>query len=109
MDIKAPLEKYSQISGVDVNIEYIKQSIDMILNSNIDYEFRTTVLKTQLIFDDFVEIAKILNGAKKYYLQKFIPSKIYDQKLMSEKTYDDTDFDSICNFLKRYIAFVAYR
>ena len=53
MDIKAPFDKYSFISRVNVNIDDIKKSINIIMNSNVDYEFRTTVVSSQLDFCDF--------------------------------------------------------
>ena len=54
MDIKAPLEKYKNIVGVNIDTQTIKSSIDIIMNSNVDYEFRTTVVKSQLSIDDFL-------------------------------------------------------
>ena len=109
MDIKSPLEKYSQIVGNSVNTDNIKKSIELIINSEIDYEFRTTVLKPQLSLDDFTKIGEMLKGAKKYYLQKFIPSKIYDNTLSGFETYTDGEFKSVCEMLKGYISFVDYR
>lgn len=109
MDIKAPLEKYSEIINTKISTDNIKTSIDLILNSSIDYEFRTTVIKSQLNFDDFDKIGQTIKGANLYYLQKFIPSKIYDKKLTSEKTYSDNELQEICNNLKRYIKSVNYR
>ena len=46
MDIKNDFSNYDKTSGVDnINIENIKKSIDILENSNIEYEFRTTVVK----------------------------------------------------------------
>ncbi len=45
MDIKAPFEKYDELSGIESDIDKIKQSIRVIMISGIDYEFRTTVVK----------------------------------------------------------------
>ena len=109
MDIKAPFYKYSQITGVNLDTEKIKESIELIMNSGIDYEFRTTIIKSQLTPDDIIEIGKILKGAKKYYLQKFIPTKILDNKLINEQTYDDAELQRICTDLKKYIDTVDYR
>ena len=109
MDIKSPLEKYSKIINVDIDISKIKKSINIIKESNIDYEFRTTVLKSQLSYDDFEKIGKLLYGAKRYYLQKFVCSKIYDKNLQNETSYTNAEFDKICNILKKYIKFVDYR
>ena len=109
MDIKSPLEKYSKIINVDIDISKIKKSINIIKESNIDYEFRTTVLKSQLSYGDFEKIGKLLYGAKRYYLQKFVCSKIYDKNLQNETSYTNAEFDKICNILKKYIKFVDYR
>ena len=109
MDIKAPLEKYSEITNVKTNTENIKKSIELIKNSSVDYEFRTTVIKSQLSFDDFENIGKLLNGAKRYYLQKFIASKIYDETLKDETTYSNEEFSQLCSILRKYIQEVDFR
>ena len=109
MDIKAPLSKYKNIVNIDINLENIQKSIDLIMNSNIDYEFRTTVIKSQLNYNDFEEIGKLINGANRYYLQKFVPSKILDNNLINEKTYTDENFKEIKNFLNKYISNVYIR
>ena len=109
MDIKAPLDKYSLITGVKVDCENIKKSIDLIIKSDINYEFRTTVIKSQLLPDDLDKIGVLINGAKRYYLQKFVPSKIFDENLISETTYSDEEFRIICSHLKEYIEQVDFR
>ena len=43
MDIKAPLKNYSEICGVRVDTEAIATSIQHVLDSDIAYQFRTTV------------------------------------------------------------------
>ena len=46
MDIKNDFSNYDKTSGVDnINIENIKKSIDILENSNIEYEFRTTITR----------------------------------------------------------------
>lgn len=110
MDIKAPLDKYSTITNSDVNTEKIQRSIKLILNSNIDYEFRTTILSSQLTINDFEKIAKMLKGAKKYYLQKFnAKNPIYDETLSNEQTFTDTQFKKVIEILKYTIPFVEIR
>lgn len=109
MDIKAPIDKYSDIIGVDIKKENILKSIGIIINSDIDYEFRTTVIKSQLSYNDFDKIGVMIKGARLYYLQKFIPSKIYNQNLASEVSYSNTEFDKICENLNKYINVVVYR
>lgn len=109
MDIKAPIEKYDMITAVKTNKANILKTIELIKNNNVDYEFRTTVLKSQLSYDDFDQIGQIIKGAKRYYLQKFVPSEIFDKKLVTEVTYSNEEFKTICENLKKYIEFVDYR
>ena len=44
MDIKNVLDKYTTIVGKSVDIQKIRQSISIIMNSGVGYEFRTTVV-----------------------------------------------------------------
>ena len=109
MDIKSPLEKYHKITSSLIRQEDIIKSINLIINSNIDYEFRTTVIKSQLNFEDFEKISKLISGAKLYCLQKFESSKIYNQALMNETTYTNSEFKEIIEIMKENICQVELR
>ncbi len=109
MDIKAPLDKYKKITNVDFDIQKIKDSINLIKSSKIDYEFRTTVIKSQLSFEDFKNIGLLLKGTRKYYLQKFLASKLLDESLKDEETYSDSEFKIISEILNKYIDIVQVR
>lgn len=103
MDIKAPLEKYSQIVNVDVDTSKILKSIEVLKNGGVDYEFRTTVVKSQLSYEDFEKIGQLIQGAPRYYLQRFEASKILDKSLENEKTYSTEEFERIIDILKSYV------
>lgn len=109
MDIKAPLSKYPDIVRVKVDTNKIRKSINMIMQSGVDYEFRTTVVKSQLSYSDFEEIGQLIKGAKRYYLQKFVPSKTLDEKMMSETTYSTEEFEKIKEILAKYVDYVELR
>jgi len=72
MDIKAPLNKYSETAGTSVDIEKIRESISLLMNSPMPYEFRTTFAPT-LTQEDILEIADDIKGARAYYLQQYRP------------------------------------
>ncbi len=109
MDIKAPLYKYRHITNKKCNTSDIVKSIDTIINSGVDYEFRTTVVKSQLILDDFREIGIMLKSANKYYLQEFIPSKPLDNSFLNERSCSKDEFDKIIKILNEYITGVYLR
>ncbi len=71
MDIKNSSKKYALTAGVDANLKEIFESINIIMNSGIHYEFRTTVVKELHAVDDIKEIAKLIQGAERYFLQNF--------------------------------------
>lgn len=72
MDIKACKENYPlAVGNENIDISPIYESIDIIKNSSIDYEFRTTAVKGLHKIDEFSEIANWIKGAKKYFIQQF--------------------------------------
>lgn len=103
MDIKAPLEKYEEVINHSVDLDSIQKSIKLIMDSGLDYEFRTTIVKSQLSKQDLRDIGKLIRGAQIYYLQKFVPSKANDEKFLKEKTYSDQEFEEIKKDILEYV------
>ena len=72
MDIKNSPEKYAVTCGVEsVDMNTIRTSINLLMESGIDYEFRTTVVEEFHEAADFEEMGKMIRGAKRYFLQSF--------------------------------------
>ena len=72
MDIKNCKEKYALTAGADIDIlPNIEKSIRFLINGNIDYEFRTTVVDELHTVPDIEKIAQWILGAKHYFLQPF--------------------------------------
>lgn len=76
MDIKAPPKNYAQVSGIDdPDLEKLQESIDFIMSSMKEYEFRTTVVKELHTLDDIREIIQWIRGAKQYTIQSYRDSQ----------------------------------
>lgn len=103
MDIKGPLNKYQEITNSTIDTDKIQQSIKLIRESGIDYEFRTTVVESQLSREDILTIGKLIKGAKRYYLQKFIPTKTVNPEFMKAKTYSEKEFARMQGELKEWV------
>ena len=72
MDIKSSPEGYSKAVGLkDMSMDNIFRSVDLIMQSGIDYEFRTTVVDGIHTADDFKKTGIWIKGAKAYYLQQY--------------------------------------
>lgn len=103
MDVKAPLERYQEITNSNVDTNKIKRTIELIMNSEVDYEFRTTIVKSQLDKDDVLKIAKMINGANLYVLQKFVPSKTLNPNFLDKTTYSNKELEHLKKILKSYV------
>ncbi len=85
MDIKAPLaiEQYSRASGVRSSrlLARVERSIELIMGSALEYEFRTTVAPGLISRDDLLEIGMSIKGAKRYVLQQYVPGEVLNKQL----------------------------
>lgn len=96
MDIKAGPDNYARAVGLEtVDLAPIQQSIDLLMQGNIPYEFRTTVVKGIHTEEDFRAISKWIPAAKAYYLQGFRN----EGDLISGADLKAWDQDSMLNFL----------
>ena len=87
MDIKNSPERYGETIGVkNLDLEPMEESMRYLLENHVDYEFRTTVVNELHESGDFVEIAKLISGAKAYYLQGFKDSGNVLKKGLTEPT-----------------------
>ncbi|EKE18570.1 MAG: hypothetical protein ACD_9C00291G0001 [uncultured bacterium] len=109
MDIKNSPDNYSKTVGLKADIERIKMSVKMIMNSGIPYEFRTTVVPGIHEEKDFIKIAKWIKGAHAYYLQEYREMRILDSKLKSKTRGKSIDLKKIKQQIESYIEKVGIR
>ncbi|MDR2737324.1 MAG: anaerobic ribonucleoside-triphosphate reductase activating protein [Puniceicoccales bacterium] len=95
MDIKHSFAKYGEIVGVEIDVERIKLSIDLIKNSGVDYEFRTTIVPQFHGQDDIKSIALQISGARRFALQKFVPDHAINKNLTGANSIFDPENEKI--------------
>ncbi len=72
MDIKSSPAGYAKATGLkNLSMDDIFRSVDLIMQSELDYEFRTTVVEGIHTINDFLQIAVWIKGARAYYLQQY--------------------------------------
>lgn len=103
MDIKSPFEKYEISVTRPVDLDKIQESINILLEGKVDYEFRTTVIKGILTPEDFELMGKMIEGAKIYYLQKFVPTKVLNPSFIKKTTYTDEEFQDLKKIMDKYV------
>ncbi|MCX5856803.1 MAG: anaerobic ribonucleoside-triphosphate reductase activating protein, partial [Deltaproteobacteria bacterium] len=109
MDIKGPPEKYQTITKSGIHQETIRQSIDLIIASGVEYEFRTTVVKTLLNIEDFSGIAKLIKSARLFVLQAFVPSKALEGRFLTEAPFARDELEQIRYSLEKDLFCVMIR
>jgi hypothetical protein len=77
IDIKTSKNKYCMASGItdETVIDKVKETIEFVVKSNKQYEFRTTLFPEHVDMEDVKSIALYLKniGANAYNLQQFYP------------------------------------
>lgn len=74
MDIKNSPEKYAETAGADGMLDAVRESVSILMDGPLPYEFRTTVVDELHEPSDFEAIGKWLAGAQRYFLQGFVDS-----------------------------------
>lgn len=75
MDIKNSKAKYKETAGINnLDLSKIEESVDFLINGNMDFEFRTTIVSEFHTVEDIQDIVVWIRGAHKYFLQNFVDS-----------------------------------
>ena len=76
VDIKASKENYSNATGIkNTDVKPLCESIDILMSSQVDYEFRTTAVNGLHNVGEFEDIAFWIKDAKQYFIQQFVSSE----------------------------------
>ena len=107
MDIKNSKEKYALTAGADVDIDKISKSVDILMTSGVEYEFRTTVVRELHSPDDINSIGKWIAGAQRYFLQSFIDSG----ELIGDgySAHTPQDMGALLDIAKQYVPSASLR
>lgn len=72
MDIKNSPEKYALTAGqAGLSLEPLQESVAFLMSNQIEYEFRTTIVREYHSQEDILSIGRWLKGAKAYFLQSY--------------------------------------
>lgn len=108
MDVKSSPEHYPQAVGTPgFDYSKVKESIRFLLTDRVDYEFRTTVVKGLHDADILRGAAQSIQGARRYFLQKFVDSG----DLIGEgfSAFSDTEMKSFLGVVSPYVKTAALR
>ncbi len=102
IDIKTSPEKYEFLTNRKIDFSRIKQTVDIVRDSGVDYELRTTCIPHFVTLEDFASIKKEIGSVKKYYLQQFINEVTLDPSLAHYKPYPPSVLFSFQEYIKTF-------
>ena len=110
MDLKGPLNpKYSDIVGTEAPLDDVKRSVSIIMDSGVEYEFRTTVVPLLLNLRDIESMAAYIGGARKYALQQFRPRNTIDKNYMVLDACPMETLKNMAEVARQYVRKVVIR
>ncbi len=108
MDIKNSLDRYPATCGSDnVSLDNIIRSISILINGSVPYEFRTTVVAQLHDNNSFVGIADMIEGADKFYLQRYSDNGETFDSTLSAPT--DEQMEMYADIVRNKVPVVAIR
>ena len=103
MDIKAPFSKYNKVAGNQNIVPDVKKSINLILKSDINYEFRTTVVPGLHKKEDIKNIATSIKEADKYSIQNFRSDITLDSDLAETREFPESKLNKFKKLAGEYV------
>jgi pyruvate formate lyase activating enzyme len=92
MDVKAPLDfdAYSKSAGIADRrtFEKVRDSIDLLMEGRVDYEFRMTVVPALHRASDLERVAEQVRGARRFVIQNYVPRDTIDPRFLDEAPYN---------------------
>lgn len=105
MDVKAPLDDtYRAITGVEVDLAAIGKSIALLQKGEVEHEFRTTVCSFFLDKSDVINIARTIDGARRYVLQEFKGGSCLDPTLNDYQSFTRDELKDIAVDAAKYVS-----
>jgi pyruvate formate lyase activating enzyme len=95
MDLKTDPRWYATYIKTDCNAAAILSSIEIIMESAIAYEFRTTCVKPIVTPTVIENIGRLIKGASLYALQRFHKNRMLHPDFFKEINYEYTDDELI--------------
>ncbi len=87
MDVKGPLDTYERWCACRVDKKKIRESIELILEERIEYEFRMTLVPFLHREQDACQVASEIRPARRFFLQDFVPRETLNDKYAHIKPF----------------------
>ncbi len=109
LDIKTSPGKYGDLTGRSDAFPKIKETLEAVKASGVDYEIRTTCIPGYVTLKDLEEIRDEIVFVKRYYLQQFVNEKTLDREFTNYEPYPVSFLEELRSFVLSFAEFCAIR
>jgi pyruvate formate lyase activating enzyme len=105
LDIKTALNprKYRKAVGRKIEVGLIRRTIQFLLEGNLDYEFRTTLIRNLVGEEEIEAIGKIIRNGRRYFLQQYLPERARRKVFRKVQPYTREEAERLLALARRYI------
>ncbi len=104
MDLKTDEKNYQKTVRVNIDFSKIAKSVKIIMGSNLPYEFRTTCVPGLMNRDVIFNMSGVIEGADKWYLQKFKSNtRLMSKDLMNKDSFSEKEMDAFVEIGKKHV------
>ncbi len=111
VDLKHAIYLYDEAVGVHQQSEFFfsyQKLLQTLLESTIDYEYRTTVVKGMHTADDIQSMAHFIRGVKKYYLQNYVWGNTLNPEFWGQP-FSDEELEEFKTIAQKYVQLCEIR
>ncbi|MBI5729017.1 MAG: anaerobic ribonucleoside-triphosphate reductase activating protein [Candidatus Magasanikbacteria bacterium] len=109
MDYKTSLSEYQALAGALASRVKIKETVELIKQSGIGYEFRVTLVKELHSAILIEQMVKELAGARCVFLQQFRPATTLNPAFASYRAFSAGEMEAIAEQFRATVLEVAVR
>jgi pyruvate formate lyase activating enzyme len=109
MDVKTSLALYPCLVGNLVSTKNIAESVECIMKSGIPYEFRSTLIKETHSPKTVDEMADLIAGADRLFLQTFRPDTTLEPLFAEYHPFSDSEMVAVADIFKKVVKEVVVR
>ncbi|MGE3279134.1 MAG: anaerobic ribonucleoside-triphosphate reductase activating protein [Candidatus Altimarinota bacterium] len=108
LDVKATKQKYRDLVKNDA-ANKVLETISLIKNSGVDYEFRSTILPHCHDEQDIREMGEMIKGCKRWYLQSFRATKTLLRSFQQQQSFTTYELQHLQVVAEQYAERVEVR
>jgi len=107
LDVKTSPAKYMLLGAKEID-SYL-QTVEILKGEPVDYEFRSTVVPGIIEEEDIPKMGELVEGAKRFVFQQFIPGDTLDKKFSRVQPYPKSKIAEFAELMRKYVDEVIMR